>query len=98
MRHSGAWEWNSSKIKSCGRHDYQPILSELLLEEAVPQRSAAVDAPVGVDLQALPHQLPQTLALSQHLIACFHTVYVLPVRQLPLRLGLVDPPVAEQPP
>lgn len=91
-------KWNSSKIKSCGRHDYQPILSKPLLEEAVSQCSSAVDASIGVDLQALSHQLPQTLALPQDLIACFHRVDVLPVGQLPLRLRLVDSPVTKQPP
>jgi hypothetical protein len=72
--------------------------NELLLEEAVAQCSGAVDASVGVDLEALPHQLLQTLELPQDLIACFHIVDILPVLQLTLRLPLNDVPLPEQPP
>ena len=72
--------------------------NELLLEEAVTQCSGAIDATVGVDLEALPHQVLQTLILPQDLIACFHIVDILPVLQLTLRLPLNDIPLPEQPP
>lgn len=80
-------------------HDYQLQTDnsyKFLLEEAVPKCARAVDTPIRVDFETLPHQLLQTCALPQNLIACFHIVDILPVLQLPLSLGFEDRSVSKK--
>lgn len=62
------------------------------------QSKGAVYPAIGIDLEALSHQLLQVGPLSQNLLACFHRVNVLPLLELTVSLSLVDSPVAEEPP
>lgn len=62
------------------------------------QSKGAVYAAIGIDLEALSHQLLQIGPLSQNLLACFHSVNVLPVLKLTVGFSLVDPPIPKEPP
>jgi len=64
----------------------------------VAQCKGAVYPAIGIDLEALSHQLLQIGPLSQNLLAFFHRVNVLPVLKLTVSFSLVDNPITKEPP